>query len=185
MNDTDLYQLAALDAAGALDADARRDYERRLVHATPEVRAAIAEMYDGAAALVASLPGGDTPAPRVRARVMSATVLPGAFVSVRASEGEWVPLGMPGITARTLHVDTERHAAMLHVRVAAGVVYPGHHHSGPETSYVLSGEVIIQGQRLRAGDFHHANAGSDHDAIICEQDCELLLIIDAGDYVGL
>jgi anti-sigma factor ChrR (cupin superfamily) len=184
LSEKDLYDLAALDAAGALDADARADYERRLARAAPEMRAAIAELYDAAARLATGATEAEMPAPVVRERILGTAALPGQFVSLRASEGKWLPLGVPGITVRVLHVDTRRHTIMLHARVETGAVYPGHHHRGPEVSYVLSGEVIIQGQHFGAGDFHYAAAESDHGPIVCERACEILLIIDAADYVG-
>ena len=182
MTDRALYELAALDAAGALEAAERRDYEQRLAQATPEERVAVAELYDGAAAALLAAAGGDeTPAADVRDKVITGMVTGGRFVTVRAGEGEWRTL-VPGAVARTLVVDAERRTTTLHVRIESGAVYPAHHHAGPEDTYVLSGEILIQGQRLRQGDFHHADGGSDHDPIICEQTCELLVTIDASDY---
>jgi hypothetical protein len=47
---------------------------------------------------------------------------------------------------------------------------------------VISGDVIIQGQHLRAGDFHHADAGSEHDPLTSIHGAEVLLVVAAADY---
>ena len=71
----------------------------------------------------------------------------------------------------------ERQIATPMARIGPGVIFPGHHHSGPEECYVISGDVIIQGRHLHAGDFHHADGGSEHDPITSMYGGEVLLVV--------
>ena len=74
---------------------------------------------------------------------------------------------------------------MVVVRLGAGVTYPAHHHSGAEECYVLAGDVTIEGQSYRAGDFHHADAGSHHGPVSSEHGVEFLLVVAASDYLDV
>ena len=73
-------------------------------------------------------------------------------------------------------------ATML-IRARPGAVYPSHRHSGPEECYVIRGSVIIDGRMLRAGDFHHADAGSDHGEITTTEGAEVLIVGAIDDYL--
>ena len=64
-----------------------------------------------------------------------------------------------------------------------GARYPAHRHSGPEECYVISGSVNIEGQVLRAGDFHHAEGESDHGELWTDEGVEVLLVAAASDYL--
>jgi anti-sigma factor ChrR (cupin superfamily) len=173
--------LAALDAARALDNVARAAFMVRLARADATEREAIAQLYEVAATLHASRVPPSAPSTDVKQRLMQAVGAP-AFAFVRAAERQWQTL-MPGIQAQVLQIDPERDTAVLLVRAEAGSVYPTHHHSGPEDCYVLSGEVIVQGERLRGGDFHHACSNTAHEPVVCVSAAELLLIVAAADYI--
>ena len=43
--------------------------------------------------------------------------------------------------------------------------------------------VLVAGQRLFAGDFHYAEAGSDHGELSTETGAEVLLVAAASDYL--
>ena len=47
---------------------------------------------------------------------------------------------------------------------------------------MISGSVIVEGRVLRAGDFHHAEGGSDHEEIWTDEGAEVLLVAAASDY---
>jgi anti-sigma factor ChrR (cupin superfamily) len=64
-----------------------------------------------------------------------------------------------------------------------GVSYPAHRHTGPEECYVIKGSVVIEGQLLRAGDFHHADGKSQHHALHTDEGVEVLLVAAASDYL--
>jgi anti-sigma factor ChrR (cupin superfamily) len=188
---TELEALAALDAAGALDDAEQREYRERLKHASAAERTAIGQLYDLAAALASA---GATVAPPAgaRDRLMERIerspakrregVLPDQVYSVLAGEGMWQPGPVSGTLVKILSLDRRRDSATLLMRVEPGARYPAHHHTSGEDCYVISGEIIIQGQRLHAGDFHRAEPGSDHDALASELGAEVLLVVSASDY---
>jgi quercetin dioxygenase-like cupin family protein len=122
------------------------------------------------------------PPRHLKERVMASVAATGRLFTIRESEGEWKDPGIPGIAIKILSMDRQRQRAVLLVRAAAGAVYPSHSHTGPEECYVISGEVVVQGQRLRAGDFHHADAGSAHDALVTDTGAEVMLVVDPADY---
>jgi hypothetical protein len=66
---------------------------------------------------------------------------------------------------------------------APGVRFPPHHHTGDEECYVISGSLIACGRRLVAGDFHHAEGGSDHGELFTEEGCRVLLVVPPEDYL--
>ena len=179
--DADLTALAALDAARALDPAARAAFMARLARAGDAEREAVAQLYEVAATLHAAAPQPAQPSPGAKERLMQAAGA-ASFTSLRAADRQWQTL-MPGVEAQVLQIDPERDATLLLVRVATGTVYPAHRHSGPEDCYVLSGEVIIQGQRLRGGDFHHARSNTAHEPVVCVSAAEMLLLVDAADYL--
>jgi quercetin dioxygenase-like cupin family protein len=180
-----LIDLAALDAAGALDDSSRRLFVARLADASDDQRRAVADVYDAASIVLlsslASQPGSAGPSGQVKQRLMERLGPARGFFSIRADEGEWQAL-VPGVEAKLLRLDPEKQTATFLARIAPGVVFPAHHHSGPEECYVISGDVVIQGQHLHAGDFHHADAGSDHDSITSLHGGEVILIVAAADY---
>jgi hypothetical protein len=48
---------------------------------------------------------------------------------------------------------------------------------------VIRGSVVIEGRVLRAGDFHHAEADSEHGEIHTDEGVEVLLVAAARDYL--
>ena len=56
-------------------------------------------------------------------------------------------------------------------------------HHGPEECYVLRGTVIIDGRELHAGDFHHADDGSDHGEITTTTGADVLIVGAIDDYL--
>ncbi len=180
MSTTDLEELAALDAAGALDEVEQRDLHAKLAAASAPERAAIARIYELAAQLAVER-ATEAPAPSVRERLMN-RVNSSHLYSLRAGEGTWKPGPVPGTRVKLLSLDRMRNSATLLMRVDPGARYPAHHHGGGEDCYVISGEIIVAGQRLRAGDFHRAEADSDHGVLASDTGAEVLLVVSAADY---
>ncbi len=58
-----------------------------------------------------------------------------------------------------------------------GVCYPAHGHETAEDLFLLSGDLNIAGRRLRAGDFHHCDAGTSHPVNYSEEGCTLLAVL--------
>jgi quercetin dioxygenase-like cupin family protein len=179
---SELEEWAALDALSALDAKTRGVYLARLAQAGAAERAAVTEIYEVAARLAIASVEEVAPPPGLKARIMARAAATGRLFTIRQAEGEWKDLGLPGIRIKVLSMDRPRRTAVLLVRAEPGAVYPSHRHSGAEECYVISGEVVVQGQRLRAGDFTHADANSEHDALYTDTGAEVMLVVDPADY---
>jgi anti-sigma factor ChrR (cupin superfamily) len=177
----DLEALALADAIGALDEDERLALEARVGLLTPDEQAQVASLYDVALALGASVEQIEPPA-RVRDAVIAATRAPGRY-TVFAGDRPWADTPLPGIQLKVLSVDKPRGVATMLIRATPGAVYPSHRHSGPEECYVIRGSVIIDGRVLRAGDFHHADADSDHGEITTTEGAEVLIVGAIDDYL--
>ena len=82
-------------------------------------------------------------------------------VTVRANEGEWVPLAR-GSEVKILLVDKVKRERSFLLRLAPGGHVPGHDHPTTEECMVLSGDMVIGDTVFYPGDFHAALAGVKH-----------------------
>ena len=178
----DIQALALADAIGALDLDERRDLEARLAALPPAVRAEVAQLYD-ASVDIASSAGGETPSAGVRDALLARVAAPSNH-TLPATAGEWVETSISGVRMRILAVDRARDRVTMLIRADPGARYPAHRHTGPEECYVIRGSVIVEGQVLRAGDFHHAEGESHHAEIRTDEGVEVLIVAAASDYLG-
>ena len=178
---SELEELAALDAAGALEDAEARAYRATLGNASPEQRAAISRLYEMAAQLAVA-DADLEPSPAVRER-LTQRLEKSRMYSVRIDQGQWTPGPVPGTRIKILSLDRSRDMATMLMHIDPGARYPAHHHTGGEECYVISGEIIVQGCRLGAGDFHRAEPGSDHDALASDTGAEVLLVVAASDYL--
>ncbi len=48
---------------------------------------------------------------------------------------------------------------------------------------MISGALNLEGQVLRAGDFHHAEGGSDHAELWTDEGVTALIVAAASDYL--
>ena len=177
----DLEALALADAIGALDPEERLVLDARVAALSPEERAHVASLYDVTLALGSGVDQADPPA-RVRDHVIAATRTPGRY-TVFGGDQEWADTPLPGIQSKVLSIDKARGVVTILIRARAGAVYPSHRHSGPEECYVIHGSVVIDGRVLRAGDFHHADADSDHGEITTAEGAEVLIVGAIDDYL--
>jgi anti-sigma factor ChrR (cupin superfamily) len=69
--------------------------------------------------------------------------------------------------------------AMQLVRCRPGVVFPTHHHTGPEFIYMLDGEAIQNGQRLGPGWAGVAASGTLDERFRSETGCVFLIVYSA------
>jgi len=173
--------LALADSIGALDPEQQVELATRLAGLPPEVQAAVARLYDTATQLAASV-DQVTPPPHMRDRVLAAATAPGRY-TVYAGSADWFDTGLPGIRAKVLALDKGRAQATLLIRAEAGAVYPSHTHHAPEECYVVRGSIVIDGRTLHAGDFHHADADSDHGEITTVGGAEVLIVGAIEDYL--
>jgi len=177
----DLETLALADAIGALDADEQRELHTRLAALPPDVQSQVANLYDLPASIASALPQIDPPA-RVRAELMARLGAPSHY-TVTADEGGWQETSLPGITTKILAIDRQRGLVTMLVRGEPGAVYPSHRHTAPEECYVIRGTVHVEGRVLGAGDFHHADADSDHGDLVTPDGAEVLIVGGIADYL--
>jgi anti-sigma factor ChrR (cupin superfamily) len=177
----DLEALALADAVGALDPDEQRQLAARVAELPAEAQDAVARLYDTVTAVAASLEPV-TPPPHVRERVMAAARTPGRY-TLAGNDGDWFDTPFAGVRGRVLAVDKVRGMATLFLRAEPGAVYPSHQHHGPEECYVLRGTILIDGRTLYAGDFHHADDGSDHGEITTVDGADVLIVGAIEDYL--
>jgi anti-sigma factor ChrR (cupin superfamily) len=74
--------------------------------------------------------------------------------------------------------------ATLVLEVAPGTRFPSHRHTGAEDCYVLSGSLYTCGQHLRAGDFVHADAGTEHAELWTEEGCTVMLVAPSAEHLS-
>jgi quercetin dioxygenase-like cupin family protein len=177
----DLEALALADAIGALDPVERQDLDARLAALSPDERAEVALLYDVSAEIAAGAIG-EAPSPAVRASLLARIAEPSNH-TIAAAEGEWLATSVAGLRMKILALDRTRNRVTMLLKAEPGTRYPAHRHSGPEECYVVSGSVMIEGRRLRAGDFHHAEGDSDHDELWTDEGVEVLLVATASDYL--
>lgn len=178
----DIQALALADAIGALDADERRDLEARLAALPPSVRAEVADLYD-ASVEMAACASGEEPSPGVRDLLLARIAAPSNH-TITSTDGEWVQTQVPGLRMKILAIDRARDRVTMLLKGEPGTRYPAHRHSGPEECYVIGGSLNVEGRLLRAGDFHHAEGGSDHGELWTDEGVEVLLVGSASDYAG-
>ncbi len=178
----DVEALALADAVGLLDADEQAALAVSVAQLSNDERAQVARLYDmTTAAMTAGIAVVEPPA-ELRERVLAAARTPGRY-TVAGGDADWFDTGLPGIRAKVLAMDKGREVATLLIRAEPGAVYPSHTHHGPEECYVVSGSIIIDGRELRAGDFHHADADSEHGEITTPGGAEVLIVGAIEDYL--
>ncbi len=123
---------------------------------------------------------GTAPRPALKslvlARVAQEAAVPAGFAFQFAAD-DWLPYPIPGIRMKVLARNEISGYATLLLDVAPGVRFPAHHHRGAEECYVISGSIQTLGRRLGAGDFVHADAGTDHPELWTEEGARVLLVI--------
>jgi quercetin dioxygenase-like cupin family protein len=128
---------------------------------------------------------GHEPPPGLRTRILAALApppVPEGFAFRFAAGGEWLPHPVPGIRMQVLSENREAGYAMLLVDAAPGTTFPPHRHTGAEECYVLSGTVETCDRRMTAGDFLHADAGTDHGGLYTPDGAQVILVVALSDY---
>ena len=102
------------------------------------------------------------------------------FISAADRTG-WKQLPVPGAWIKLLSLERDRGYAVLLGKLEPGVRYPAHLNAGPEDFYILTGDLHVEGRALRAGDFHHAAAGTQHGENYSVEGCTLLAVLTTDD----
>jgi len=131
-----------------------------------------------------------SPRPDVKRQLMArlstamSDEIPRGFALKRAGEDDWLPHPISGIRMKVLALNRRSGYATLLLDVAPGTRFPPHQHAeGAEECYVVSGSLYSLGHRLTAGDFLHADAGTEHSELYTEEGCQVLLIVPPEDYM--
>ena len=99
------------------------------------------------------------------------------------SEPDWQEAA-PGIFCKLLATDSERNRVSMLVRLAPGVAYPPHTHSGTEELHLLDGELWIEERKLRPGDYNRAESGSADRRVWSETGCTCVLMTSTQDVLA-
>ena len=108
-------------------------------------------------------------------------LIPGLSFIDAPGARDWKPLPIPGTYIKLLSLEKERGYAVLMGKLDAGARYPAHINAGPEDFYILTGDLHIGNRRLGAGDFHHADGGSQHEENYSVEGCTLLAVLTVDD----
>lgn len=94
---------------------------------------------------------------------------------IKAAEGVWRGIA-PGVTAKILSFDPVSRRITTLLRFAPGTSYAPHRHTEVEELYVLQGGCSIAGHAMTVGDYHRAEAGTEHYDTSTDDGCLLLVI---------
>ena len=199
-NQERIEELAPLNAAGALDLTERDEFERLLATADPAVLSRVAQFQELAALLALALSAAPELPRGLKEKIMrrvavnspaaapgsagqhsAALATPGFTFIAGDGQGNWLPLKVPGAWVKLLSLDAQRGYAVVLGKLDAGARYPAHQHIHAEQIYVLTGDLHIGDHRLGAGDFHQADAGSEHGVNHSETGCTILAVLSTAD----
>ena len=171
----DRLELASLYALGVLAPQEAAAFE---AHLREGCRVCQKEL-DGFAALVGPLGYAAPPArPRaeVRERLLSRLQAESSSTIIHSTEGAWETIDVQGLLLKFLLRDqaTGRFTAL--VRMGRGIRYPPHRHTDTEELYLLEGDLAVEQQVLRAGDYCAAIAGTIHGSTNSQDGCTFILI---------
>lgn len=178
-------ELASLYAFGALTPEEGESFAAEL-RADPELRHLVRDLESVVARLARSAPDVSPPT-SLKAKVLhkidhaEAPFPPGLNFIHAVNQTSWKALPIPGAFIQLLSFDRERGFAVLLGKLEAGARYPAHVNSGSEDFYILTGDLVIGDRKLVAGDFHHADKGSQHLENYSVDGCTLLAVLTADD----
>ena len=189
MNEERLKDLAASFASGEISTAERAELLTALVSASTDARQEVASIVDAACALSLSI-RKEKPSASLKGKIFARTVQRGNEMSKalsflpQAAKTGWTPMKVPGAFVKLLSMNSERGYAVALGKLDANTSYPAHTHFGPEEVLVLTGDLWIGDTRLEAGDFHHAEAGSEHDINHSDNGCTILIVLTTEDLVA-
>jgi anti-sigma factor ChrR (cupin superfamily) len=187
-------ELASLYALGALSLSERQTFEAEL-SGNPELQALARGLQSAIAVVAAATPGVAMP-PGLKDKVLrrvekmeaaktagqdSPASRMGLSFAFAAGESGWKRLPIPGASIKLLSLERDRGYAVLLGKLEAGARYPAHLNAGPEDFYILTGDLVIGDRKLVAGDFHHADAGSQHEENHSVEGCTLIAVLTTSD----
>lgn len=113
---------------------------------------------------------------RLMAKIADKAAAAGTLAEVRAHEGEWLPLGPPGVDRKMLFRDPATGQKTFLLRLAPGAELPTHQHKTPEQCMVMEGDLGWEGDTYHAGDFVVVAADGDHASVRSENGAIVLIV---------
>ena len=180
----ELQSLAALQALGLLN-DTEKQTLDSLLLGQEEARAALIRFERTASMLAAMAPEKQPPSALREclltqisgsgAQQAELNIAPGLLL-VFAEHKDWQETGVPGVRVKTLYVDKVRNYASNLVSMSAGSIYPRHSHADLEELFMLSGDILLSGHRLKPGDYCRAEPNSIHEEVVATNDCMFIAL---------
>lgn len=164
MTDQDLDALAGDYVLGTLAGEEREALEKQMKRDAGLRQRVEAWERRLAPAILAAAQPAEPPQDlfaRIEAAIDARQEINFGGVTVRAGEGEWIPLAR-GSEVKILLVDTVRKERSFLLRIHPGGHVPAHDHPTTEECMVLSGDMVIGETIFYPGDFHAAIAGVSH-----------------------
>ncbi len=185
-----VHERAALYAAGAMPETERARFESHLRDGCADCAAAVAGVGEALTPLALSV--AETPPAELRQRVLARVAAERALGEspvleragqrfVRSESLAWSSGTSPGVEIKTLLVDRLHQRVTRMVRMQAGALIRPHRHVGVEESYVLDGELLVDGVLMQSGDYCRAEAGSEHRVVRSAGGCVFLATSAMGD----
>jgi len=178
----DIHGLASSYALNALDSFEKTAFEEHLQQGCSSCEADLRSFAQIADAIGRSVPA--SPSPELRelllARLNRSARIPGVLLQQsgvlisRSDELSWQAMA-PGISYKALYQDAERQHRTSLVRMDRGARYPSHRHREIEELFVLSGDLHVEGQIMRSGDYCRADSGTIHGETFTDSGCLFLL----------
>lgn len=184
-------ELAALYSLGALESAEIDAVQLRLRSGDPALDSEIQAFQKVTGVLNAAV--APVPPPiRLRTRLFERITAPkpdtklpeGLAALARANDMPWKPTPFPGIRSKRLFTNTSDGTTVWLVNMDPGSVYPPHHHTSLEHTFVVSGDIAFDGYSLHGGEYQAALPHTDHDKPITTQNgCTVLIINNAHDEI--
>jgi len=177
-----VHELAALYALGTLDRSERAEFERHLLVGCAPCEAELRIFREVAGHIGASTSAD--PAAFLKQQVLNRALSspqspglmlsePGLFIKCSA-EIPWSEMA-PGVAFKRLFVDETRHCLTAIIRMDPGATYPSHRHKDVEELFMISGDLHVAGEIMRAGDYCRAEPDTVHGVTSTQAGCLFLL----------
>lgn len=119
-----------------------------------------------------------------RAHIPAEILLNRNGLFIARSEGmPWQSIDTSGCQKKILFVDNREKSVTSIVRMQAGTRFPPHHHGGVEEVFVLEGDLVVEGQPMKPGDYCRAERTAVHRESFTESGCVFLLKASQHDTI--
>ena len=101
-------------------------------------------------------------------------------LSVNTGSLDWTPLDFPGVSMKILRTDEATGGMTVLTKLDGGAAIPRHRHTqADETAFVVSGDLIEDGEEFGAGHFFSGPAGTSHGPHGSKNGCVFLTTFSA------